>query len=170
MFAFSALPPYKEQGCCDSGCGCKTSNPVADLACPYCDQVGEGVSNLTVYSLCKKSEKPAISKEGENGFALCMNPACSVAYYNSSTTIEMNALKRDIHFKDDAKEHYICYCLKITKQQVEDTIIQKKLTGMQDIMKELVGPPPCKCEINNPTGLCCDTIFNALIKDVLARA
>jgi len=99
-----------------------------------------------------------------------MNSACSVAYYNVSTVIETSALKRDIHFKDDAKEHYICYCLKITKKQVEETIVQKKLTGMQDIMKELVGPPPCKCEINNPSGLCCDTTFNTLIKEVLARA
>ena len=167
MFSFSAMPPFKEQGCCDTGCACKTSNPKATLSCPSCGEFGEGVSNLTVYSLCKKGDKPDITKDGDDGFALCMNPACTCAYYNEKTLITTSQLKRDIHFKEDAKEHYICYCLKITKSQVIDTIKSKKLTGMQDIMKELVGPPPCKCEINNPTGLCCDAVFNTLIKETL---
>ncbi len=168
MFAFSAMPPYKEQGCCDSGCGCKTSNDLSTMPCPQCNVLGESVSNLTVYSLCKKTAKPDIDKKSDDGFVLCMNPKCSTAYYNSIMNIATSQLKRDIHFKDDATEHFVCYCLKITKEQIEATIKEKKLTGMQDIMKELVGPPPCKCEINNPTGLCCDAEFNTLIKEVLA--
>jgi len=168
MFTFSVMPPFKEQGCCDGGCDCKTSNPPAKLPCPSCGVFGEGISNLTVYSLCKKGEKPDIAKDGDDGLALCMDPTCHTAYYNETMNITTSQLKRDIHFKEDAKEHYICYCLKITRSQVIETIETKKLTGMQEIMKKLVGPPPCKCEINNPTGLCCDATFNALIKEVLA--
>lgn len=166
-FAFSKLPPFKSQGCCDDGCDCAVANPKALIPCPNCQQVGEQVSNLTVYSLTQKAHKSDIDRKGHDDFNICMNPQCDTAYYNGERVITTQMLKRDIHFKQSAQEHYVCYCLNITKDQVVKTILEERLTGMKDIMNHLQGPPPCQCEKNNPTGLCCDEIFNDLIKQTL---
>ncbi|MDH5465316.1 MAG: hypothetical protein OEW60_06765, partial [Thiovulaceae bacterium] len=154
---------------CDDGCDCAIANPKATLSCPGCQEFGEQVSNLTVYSLTQKEHKTDIERKGNDHFNICMNPACSTGYYNKTKQIKTSMLKRDMHFKEDAKEHYVCYCLNITKDQVVDTILKERLTGMKDIMNHIQGPPPCSCEKNNPTGLCCDEIFNDLIKETLAK-
>jgi len=168
-FTFNAYPPFQEQGCCDEGCGCVIENPQALISCPLCGEKGEKVSNLTVYSLTQKEHKSDIDRKGSDHYNVCMTPECSCAYYNEKGHLTTSQMKRDFDFKDDKKEHFVCYCLNITKPQIIETIKSKKLTGMQDIMKELVGPPPCACEKNNPTGLCCDAKFNTIIKEFLAQ-
>ncbi len=168
MFQFSQMPKYKEQGCCDSGCACSTSNPPSDIACPKCNKLGEKVSNLTVYSLTKKEFKKNINRKGDDQFNICLSPECGIVYYNKEKNILTKQLKTPFHLKNDSDIHMVCYCLNINKAEIIDTVHNKKLTGMKDIMKELKSEPPCVCEKNNPTGLCCEDAFNEIIKEAIS--
>lgn len=168
MFKFSQMPLYKEQGCCDDGCDCAISNPKSDLVCPKCHNLGEKVSNLTVHSLTKKEFKNDIDKKANDAFNICITPECKMAYYNEEKNILTKQLKTQFHLKNDSTVHIICYCLKITKEDIIDAVHNKKLTGMKDIMIALKGKPPCVCEKNNPTGLCCENSFNEVIKDSIS--
>ncbi len=167
MFKFSDIPPYKEQGCCDSGCDCATSNSKSTRPCPECDNLGECVSNLTVCSLTKKEFKSDIERKGSDDFNICMTPECKTVYYNDKRTIKTNELKTPFHVKNDSEMHMVCYCLKIDKNDIIDAVHNRKLTGMKDIMKAIRSEPPCVCEKNNPTGLCCDEAFNDIIKEAI---
>ena len=162
------MPPYKEQGCCDTGCGCNIENPKSLLECPQCRQYGEQVSNLTVYSLTQKAYKSDIERKGTDHFNICLNPECECVYYNEEKTVFHDQLKTPFHLKNSAATYMVCYCLNITKEEIIDAVHNKKLTGMKDIMRELKGEPPCMCEKNNPTGLCCEEAFNTIIKEAIA--
>lgn len=168
MFKFSSMPPYKEQGCCDSGCDCAIANPQSEKECPECSRLGEKVSNLTVYSLTKKGFKDDIDRKGSDDFNICLSPECKTVYYNDKKTIKTDQLKTPFHMKNDSEVHMVCYCLNISKADIIDAVHNKKLTGMKDIMKALKSEPPCACEKNNPTGLCCDEAFNEIIKEAVS--
>ncbi len=167
QFNFSDLPPFKEQGCCDSGCDCATSNLKSSTACPTCNMFGEIVSNLTVYSLSDKERRRQIDQGGDDGYSICLTPSCNTLYYLKKSIISTDQARREFHLKDSSSTHTICYCLKIDRDEIVDAVHNQKLTGMRDIMKTLKGEPPCKCEKNNPTGLCCEDEFNQIIKEAI---
>ncbi len=166
-FKFSDMPAFKEQGCCDSGCGCATFNEKSELACPLCMEFGEKISNITVYSLTKKALRGDMTRDGDDGYNICLKPSCKCVYYSKNRVIKTDELKREFHLKDDSTIYTVCYCLKITKDEIVDAVQNKKLTGMKDIMRDLKGEPPCVCHKNNPTGLCCENEFNDVIKEAI---
>jgi len=167
-FTFSEMPPFKEQGCCDSGCGCDVTNPKSEIECPECKKLGEKVSNLTVHALTKKEFKHDIDRNGSDGFSICLNPECKTVYYNESTSVKNSQLKTPFHIKNDSDIYMVCYCLKIDKPAIIDAVHNKKLTGMRDIMRAIKSDPPCVCKKNNPTGLCCESEFNDIIKEAIS--
>ncbi len=96
-----------------------------------------------------------------------MNPDCDVGYYNSESVFDKSALKKPLWYKKDANPKYACYCRKITRDELTKTVLETGLTSAGDIMLHLRGNVKSNCKINNPTGHCCHSVFNAMIEKAL---
>jgi bacterioferritin-associated ferredoxin len=136
------------------------------MKCPSCNKSGQEVPNQTVKSLIQSD---CLSKVGENAYFLCMNPACSVAYYNLESVFEKSALKVPLWYKKDANPKYACYCRKITQEEVTNTVQQMGLTDAGAIMEHLRSNVKSNCKVNNPTGHCCHPVFNKMIEEALKK-
>lgn len=131
--------------------------------CPVCREKGEFVKNITVKHLILNAIKDSV---GDNDYYLCMNEACCVAYFNSEHNIKFNKkeLKVPIWFKSDANPKYICYCNKVTEEDIIEAVINKGAKNIKDIIMLTGAMKNGKCEINNPLGKCCSTIIQETIK------
>jgi hypothetical protein len=134
------------------------------MKCPTCSKTGQKVQNETVKHILKAKYK---SKIGEQDYYLCMNPDCSVAYYNPESVFDKSALKVPLWYKKDANPKYACYCRKITQEEVTKTVMETGLAEAGPIMQHLRGNVKGNCKINNPTGHCCHPVFNEVIKKAL---
>jgi len=131
--------------------------------CPVCREEGEFIKNITVKHMVLNELKDRVR---DIDYCLCMNEACCVAYFNQESDIKFNKeeLKEPIWFKSDANPKYICYCNKVTEEQIIEAIINKGARNMKDIIKLTGAMKNGKCEINNPLGKCCSPIIQEAIK------
>jgi bacterioferritin-associated ferredoxin len=98
-----------------------------------------------------------------------MNEKCNVVYYSSNTSYEKDYVKVPIWFKNDADPKYICYCNKVTEEQIVDAVTNKNAKDMKDIIRITGAMKNGKCLINNPTGECCGTTIQEIINKALER-
>ena len=134
------------------------------MKCPTCGEQGQKVPNQTVRHILKSK---FMGKIGEKEYYLCMSPECDVGYYNSEAVFDKLDLKVQIWYKKDANPKCACYCRKITEAEVTKTIFETSLTDAEEVMFHLRGEVKSNCKVNNPTGHCCHTVFNEMIKKAL---
>lgn len=86
-----------------------------------------------------------------------------VAYYdNRNNTICESNIKVPLWFKEGAKPKYVCYCSKVT----EEDVIKAVVKGARDVnaVVELTGAMKnSNCLKNNPTGKCCHNQIQRII-------
>jgi len=135
--------------------------------CPACGETGELVKNITVKHMVLDKIKEQV---GDSDYYLCMNETCSVVYFNQESDIKFNKneVKEPIWFKNDANPKYVCYCNKVTEEQILEAVITKDAKNMKDIINLTGAMKNGKCEINNPLGKCCSPIIQEAIKKGLA--
>ena len=68
-----------------------------------------------------------------------------------------------IWFKKDANPKYICYCNKVTEEQIIDAVLNHNAKSVKDIIKVTGAMKNAKCEINNPLGKCCSPYIKEVI-------
>lgn len=96
---------------------------------------------------------------------LCMSKECEVAYYTGSgPKFNKEDVKVPIWFKKDASPKYACYCNNITEEQVIDTVVNKGLDNMKDIIVAINGKVRSQCKVKNPAGKCCTQAFSEAIR------
>jgi bacterioferritin-associated ferredoxin len=61
----------------------------------------------------------------------------------------------------------ICYCNKITDQEIIKTVQEEKLTTINEVKKHLRKNLISNCAELNPTGECCHKTFNETIRKAL---
>lgn len=68
---------------------------------------------------------------------VCMSEDCDVTYYSTKPSIKFNEqqVKVPLWFKKDADSKYVCYCNKVTEEEVINTVIKDGATNMQEILK-----------------------------------
>ncbi len=134
--------------------------------CPTCQITGAEVPNTVLRS----NLKPDTLKKTvlEDDFNICMNPACSVAYYTSKRNqlIDKLELKRELYFKEGTEKEVICYCNNVDKQQIEVVVNQHFITDWGEAMSFYRNKVQEKCEMLNPTGLCCRDLFDKVVSDI----
>lgn len=131
--------------------------------CPVCSKEGTLVKNITVKHMVLDELKEIV---GKSDYFLCMNESCHISYFNNEPNIKFNkkVLKAPIWFKSDANPKYICYCNKVTEEQIIDAVVNKGAKNIKDIIVLTGAMKNGKCETNNPLGKCCSPIIQEVIK------
>jgi copper chaperone CopZ/bacterioferritin-associated ferredoxin len=134
--------------------------------CPVCHKSGAEVPNTVLRS----NLKPETYKQTilDDDFHICMNPGCDVAYYTTGNNqvISKTSLKRELYFKKGAQKQIICYCNNVDRDQIEDTVINHQITDWDETMAFYSNKVQEKCEILNPTGLCCRDLFDEVVEEI----
>ncbi len=132
--------------------------------CPVCKKSGDEVKNITVRHMVLGE---LLEQIGDDDYYLCMNEECDGVYYNLKSDIVYNKkqVKVPVWFKKDANPKYVCYCNKVTEEQVINAVVKDEAKNMKDIIKLTGAMKNGKCEIKNPSGKCCHQVVqNAIDK------
>lgn len=129
--------------------------------CPTCGQQGQLVPNTVFRSILL----PEIfnKTDFEDEFQLCLNPTCPTAYYSTEKqqVIGQSELKRELWFKDGVKRKIICYCNNVDTDQIDVAASEFGLHSWEEVMHHYRQKIIERCEVLNPTGLCCkDTYYD----------
>lgn len=134
--------------------------------CPVCKVAGAEVPNTVMRS----NLKPDVYKQTilEDDFHICMNPDCSNAYYSTQRNqrIDKSGLKRELYYKEGTEKQIICYCNNVDRDQIEDTVLNHNITDWDVTMERYSNKVQEKCEILNPTGLCCRDLFDEVVDEI----
>ena len=145
--------------------GIKVSPSQAIAQCPTCYKQGQLVPN----SVLRSNLKPATYKKIilEDEFLICMNSTCDNAYYTTKhkQLIDKSELKRELYFKQGSTKEIICYCNNVDKQQIKEAFQSQKLEVWEDVMSHYRTKVLEKCEVLNPTGLCCRELFEDVVQN-----
>jgi len=134
--------------------------------CPTCHVAGAGVPNTVLRSnLRPETYKKTIL---EDDFYICMSPSCPSAYYTTQRNqlISKTELKRELYFKNGTEREIICYCNNVDINQVEEVVTKHNITDWDEAMGFYRNKVQEKCEILNPTGLCCRDLFDEVVDEI----
>ncbi|ERJ11243.1 (2Fe-2S)-binding protein [Haloplasma contractile] len=132
--------------------------------CPHCNTAGEKVKDETVTSLIITDSVI----HNDNSYYLCLSSDCDVAYFdNNNTIIPISKLKVPIWFKKNSTPKYMCYCSKVTEDEVIDAIFNKNCRTVKDIVDKTNAMNISNCIENSPTGKCCSRQINDLISKLI---
>lgn len=130
--------------------------------CPLCGHKSKVISIKTVKAFVKDEFKAQIRKDH---YFLCTDKSCEVTYFNGNKDIifYQQGLKEDVWYKDNAKTKYVCYCDKVTEEEIINAIKNGAYT--LDALKRVLPISQHKnCKVNNPTGECCEKYIEQYIK------
>ncbi|NLF80442.1 MAG: (2Fe-2S)-binding protein [Clostridia bacterium] len=131
--------------------------------------MGQAVTSATVEHFLNEDNRRRLA-DGE--YYICLSEDCRVAYYCSDppAIFEQNDINPPIWFKKDAAPKYICYCNKITEQQIMDAVTDQGAKTLKDIMRLTGAMQNANCEINNPLGVCCGPVIRQTIDKALNKS
>lgn len=133
--------------------------------CPACNRSGADVPNTVLRSNIKAETFKQTNLDDE--FHICMTPSCEIAYYTTGDQlINKRELKRELYFKEGSERQVICYCNNVDKEQIKDTVNNHQLTDWDETMAYYSNKVQEKCEILNPTGLCCRDLFGEVVSEI----
>ncbi|ABR47918.1 BFD domain protein (2Fe-2S)-binding domain protein [Alkaliphilus metalliredigens QYMF] len=102
-------------------------------------------------------------------YYLCTNGKCDIAYYSSESDLQIKKeqVKVPIWFKEDANPKYICYCNQVTEENIVNAVKNEGARNTKDIIRLTGAMKNGKCEVNHPTGKCCNPIIQEAINKAL---
>lgn len=137
------------------------------VKCPICNQLGEKVKSITVKHLVSKNFVEEVVDE--EAYYLCMNEDCDVVYYSSDgeSIFNKTEVKIPIWFKKNANPKYVCYCSKVTEEEIINAVTNQGAKNVKDIIKFTGAMKDGNCILNNPLGKCCgSTILETINKAI----
>uniref|UniRef100_A0A7V4TII5 (2Fe-2S)-binding protein n=1 Tax=Candidatus Caldatribacterium saccharofermentans TaxID=1454753 RepID=A0A7V4TII5_9BACT len=122
-------------------------------SCPVCHSEGQNVLALTVKHLVREALRDTVHET--TTYRLCLNPHCPVVYFDASgKTLKKEDLKIPVWYKDGAFPKYICYCSRVTEEEIRSAIRQGART-LEDIQRMTGAGSKGFCLTENPSGRCC---------------
>ena len=152
---------------CGCGCSCSGAGDSETYKCPVCGKDSVLVTIPLVDNLLKTDKKHEFAKDDK--YFLCMDSKCPVSYFGSKgkPIFKTEDLKVPLWYKKSATKRIACYCNNITFEQVREQVIK----GGKKSWKEIVGAyrkkPICKCNLLNPAGNCCTSVFYDVVNKTL---
>lgn len=105
---------------------------------------------------------------GDSDYFLCMNEVCDIAYYNEEGRIfNKKDVKIPIWFKTGAEPKYICYCNKVTEEQIRRATLVDGARNVKDVIKLTSAMKNGQCKVKNPTGDCCYAVLKTTVEKIL---
>lgn len=134
--------------------------------CPECHGESQEVKSITVEHFVHDS---LVDKVEKGNYHICLNKDCDVIYFKIEQELifKKDSIRVPIGFKKDANPKYICYCNKVTEQQIIDAILNKDAKNMKDIIRITGAMKNGECETNNPLGKCCGPTIQKIINVTL---
>lgn len=119
-----------------------------------CNTKGFAVSPVTVCHMVSDNLAEQIT---EDQYYLCLGENCQVAYFNEASGFQVNVelLRVPIWFKKGADPKYICYCNRVTENDIINAVLHQGAKSMKDIVKLTGAMQNGQCLKNHPTGQCC---------------
>jgi len=106
---------------------------------------------------------------GSSSYNLCMSEDCDVIYFNDDNTYYSADIIVPVWFKTDANPKYICYCSKVTKEEIEQAVFMYDAKTIKDVVKITGAMKNADCIHNNPTGKCCSEFIKQVIEQSLTK-
>jgi len=126
---------------------------VKKALCPVCHSEGQNVLALTVKHLVREALRDTVNEMAT--YHLCLNPHCPVVYFDAfGKTLKKEDLKVPVWYKDGASPKYICYCSRVTEEEIRSAIHQGAKT-LEDIQRMTGAGSKGSCLTENPSGRCC---------------
>ena len=144
--------------CCDSFNYNKTA-----LRCPLCGGTGQSVSYITVKSLVMNGSGTELKDE----FYICSTPSCDVVYFSYNTVFNQREIIVPVYWKDGANPRFVCYCNRITEEEIIKVVIHGNARTVKDITRLTGATRNGKCLNNNPKGVCCHKDIETIIQRTL---
>ncbi|MHB1405242.1 MAG: (2Fe-2S)-binding protein [Desulfitobacteriaceae bacterium] len=122
--------------------------------CPLCKRVGQKVRKVTVEHQVHPDVDISTNFKGEP-FFLCRTPECEVAYYaeDSKGIIRQDQLVNKIWFKEVSPPISICYCAKVTEEEIlQHVAVVQCCSTLEDIKRHTGANTGCECLTKNPAG------------------
>ena len=134
--------------------------------CPICNGNTQQVKHITVKHFVKDD---IINDLYEGDYHICLNKDCDVVYFNENKNIILKRqhIKIPIWYKKDANPKYICYCNKVTEEQIINAVLIDGAENLKDIVRLTGAMKNGKCETNNPLGKCCSPVIKETINKAL---
>lgn len=120
--------------------------------CPKCSALSSAVLKTTVKSLLKDELKEKLKNEY---YFLCEKSECEISYFNEDEEYHVDDLNISLSFKKKSKEKYICYCNKITEEEIREFVRKNGKETSEVVVKKLREKPISMCKYKNPKGRCC---------------
>lgn len=127
-----------------------------------CGQSGREVSASTVSSVASIDVKDA-------KMMVCMNKVCEIVYFGTDffPLVFNRDIDIDIHFKEESTHHYICYCHKITFDDIKNKVLHHQARSIKDIMPLYCDIILERCEQQHPLGCDCAKDIKRCIESIL---
>lgn len=134
--------------------------------CKKCEEKAQKVDKEIVRHFVINSLKKSII---DGDYYLCLNEECRTTYFNKENTIILknSDLNTQIGFKKDSYPKYICYCNKVTEQQIIDAVVNNNARSIKDVVIITGAMKNSNCKINNPLGKCCSSDIQKIINNIL---
>lgn len=134
--------------------------------CPICNGNTQQVKYITVKHFVKDD---IINELYEGDYHICLNKDCDAIYFNENKNIILKKqhIKIPIWYKKDANPKYICYCNKVTEEQIINAVLIDGAENLKDIVRLTGAMKNGKCETNNPVGKCCSPVIKETINKAL---
>ncbi|WP_438313736.1 (2Fe-2S)-binding protein [Candidatus Caldatribacterium sp. SIUC1] len=130
--------------------------------CPVCHGEGQNVLTLTVKHLVREALRDTVNETVT--YCLCLNPHCPVVYFDASgKTLKKEDLKVPVWYKDGASPKYICYCSRVTEEEILSAI-RKGARTLEDIQRMTGAGSKGFCLTENPSGRCCHREIAKILK------
>ena len=102
--------------------------------CPKCKSKGIEVKNITVKHLV---DDEFVNQVKEHTYFVCMDEGCNIVYFSSDLKVSYSKeqIKVPIWFKKDANPKYICYCNRVTEQDIINAVINDGAKDIKDIIR-----------------------------------
>lgn len=98
---------------------------------------------------------------------LCMTEDCDVVYFRPASGVIYGRtdLTVPVWFKTGADPQYICYCSKVTYQQVRLAVMESGAVSIRDVARLTGAMNSIQCVRRNPTGRCCAPVIQGVIDE-----
>jgi len=145
-------------------CCCASCEKDSGIVCPICGTVGQSVPFDTVKNLVKESEKVI-----EAEYSVCLDAECDVVYFGGGVVFCQDDVTVPVAWKTGAAPRFICYCNKVTYDQVLEAVIKHGARTTGEIARLTGAMKNGNCKKNNPKGMCCHVDIEKTIAEALKQ-